>query len=346
MSTPAVSVLMPIGRIDDYIAPAVCSILQQQQVDVELIVAGPRESSEDFATLATLLSEHFGDDSRIVCIARTNPGIAGALNNAMTRASCDYIARMDADDIAEPMRLVQQLELAKRHDNACLVSTCVDIFSSDRSIQRGNQLYQRWLNEQQSANAIRTSCFVESPLPHPTWLAHKNIWQRVGSYQQGDFPEDYDFVLRAWLLKIPMIKPKDLLLHWREHESRLTRTDTRYRREAFTQCKAKTLVNPMSGLNLHEGRRVWIAGTGRNARYWHDALVSNNAEVAGFVDLDGPNAKQQKRHKPVISYQQLANQQKNDLLVTAITAPDARNQLQIWCAEQGLHLGTDVVLGG
>ena len=362
MCAESVSVLMPIGRADEFVAPAIQSVLSQLSVDVELIVVGPAQSpthttahtttqtapspSHSFNALNELLNAQFANDSRIRLIQRNSPGIVAALNTALQHTSCAYIARMDADDIAEPARFVQQLAVSQQYDHRCLVSGCVSIFSSQHEVLSGNQHYQRWLNEQRSPDAIRKACFIESPLPHPTWFAHKSVWKRIGAYQQGDFPEDYDMVLRAWLLGIPMAKPEGSLLHWREHETRLTRTDPRYRREAFIHLKAAALADARSGLGVREGRPIWIAGTGRNARYWHDALESNNARVVGFIDLDGPNAKQQKRHKPVMSYQHYIENRGTDLLVTAITAPDAREKLKLWCDEQDLCIGKDVVLGG
>ena len=346
MSKTNVSVLMPIGRADRYVSPAIQSVLNQRNVNIELIAVGPADSPNGEEALRELIADEFANDSRIRYFTRTKPGIVCALNTARRHTNGDYVARMDADDIAEPMRLSEQLALSKQNDDICLVSACVTIFSETNSIQRGNQHYQEWLNTQRTSSDIRSACFVESPLPHPTWFAHKTVWDQLGHYQQGDFPEDYDMVLRAWLKRIPMIKPDALLLNWREHETRLTYTDLRYRREAFTRLKARTLAHPESELSVHEGRPIWIAGTGRNARYWHDALEDNNATVAGFVDIDRPKAKTQKRNKPVISYQQLAQQRGTDLLVTAVTAPVARKKLISWCAEQKILLGQDFILGG
>jgi len=230
MCAESVSVLMPVGRVDEFVAPAIQSVLSQLSVDVELIVVGPAQSpthstahsttqtapspSHSFNALNELLNAQFANDSRIRLIQRNSPGI-----------------------IAEPARFVQQLAVSQQYDHRCLVSGCVSIFSSQHAVLSGNQHYQRWLNEQRSPDAIRKACFIESPLPHPTWFAHKSVWKRIGAYQQGDFPEDYDMVLRAWLLGIPMAKPEGSLLHWREHETRLTRTDPRYRREAFIHLK-------------------------------------------------------------------------------------------------------------
>lgn len=345
-SSVLVSVVMPVVRVDDYVAPAIKSVFAQQGVSVELILIGPQESDPAYAQLQNLIGLTFSNDSRCVLIPRYQQGIAHALNQGLNYANGDYIARMDADDLCEPNRLRIQLDTAQRYNDHCLVAACVKIFSDQDSVLQGNQHYETWLNDQRTPPAIRNACFVESPLPHPTWFAHKSIWDTLGPYQQGDFPEDYDRVLNAWLQNIPMVKPEPVLLHWREHTNRLTRTDKRYRREAFIQLKAKTLADSRSELGLDKGRAVWIAGTGRNARYWHDALLNNNAMVAGFVDLDHAVRGKQKRHKPVVSYKTLLELLNDDLLVTAITNTQARNQLMSWCDEHHLSLSGNVILGG
>jgi len=337
---------MPLVRLDDFVAPAIQSVLAQQGVDVELVMLGPAETEPDFEKLQGLINTRFAGDSRCVLIPRKKQGIANALNEALKQATSDYIARMDGDDLCEPQRLLTQLTTARRYNDQCLVSARVKIFSTDNAILQGNQQYESWLNNQCTPDVIRNACLIESPLPHPSWFAHKSVWKTIAPYQQGDFPEDYDLVLSAWLHNIPMVKPDTVLLHWREHANRLTYSDTRYRRQAFTQLKAKALSDSRSGLNLDQGRAVWIAGTGRNARDWHDALQQHHVQVAGFVDFEGPKAKQQKRNKPVVTYQSLAHTLKDDLLVTAITNHQGREQLVSWSQEQGWAQGTQIVIGG
>ncbi len=103
-----------------------------------------------------------------------------------------------------------------------------------------------WLNSLTEDQDIRTACYIECPLPHPTFMAHREIWQRLGGYRDIDGPEDYDLVLRAMLLGIRLGKPPGILLDWREHPGRLTHTDKRYRREAFTRCRAWAAIQPQS----------------------------------------------------------------------------------------------------
>jgi len=91
---------------------------------------------------------------------------------------------------------------------------------------------------------------------------------------------------------------------------------------------------------------VWICGTGRNARHWHDALVANNVEVRGFVELDTAKRKTHKRRLPVITYSELVSLQGDALVVTAISNPNARTALQTWLIDQGFICGKDFIVGG
>ena len=341
-----VSILMPVKHVDRYVTLAIDSILAQQDVDIELLLIDAPDCSNTDNTLASLLNKHYKHDSRITLVARDRPGIVSALNTGLAHASGSYIARMDADDISAPERLRTQLALAQSQPVNSLIGACVDIFSDDSPVQAGNQQYQSWLNQLCTPPDIRQACLIESPMPHPAWLAHKSVWRSIGCYVDGDFPEDYDFVLRAWLAGIPMTKPARTLLRWREHPHRLTRTDPRYRREAFIRLKACALASPDAGLSLDQGRAVWIVGTGRNARYWHDALEARQVSVAGFVDFDGSNIHRQKRDKPVIGYSELARLRKDALIITAISNPDARQQLCTWFADQLMVLGRDVIIAG
>jgi len=148
------------------------------------------------------------------------------------------------------------------------------------------------------------------------------------------------------LAGVRMGKPDEVLLDWRVHDSRLTLSDSRYRREAFTVTRAAAACHSQSGLALDTGRDVWICGTGRNARYWFDALLEKGCNVSGFVDLDRPGAAQRKRHRPVITYKDLWQRRRDELVVTAITDPIARSKLIETFTARGWIANHDFLLGG
>lgn len=340
MSAPLVSVLMPIAGTRTVRSAAIRSILSQTLGDLELLLVGHDDVHERVANLPS--------DARIRPIARRGHGIVAALQAGLAAARGRYVARMDDDDLAEPDRLAVQLAHLRAMPEPGLVGArvrLIDEHGGEHGIGAGAARYADWLDGLRDASSIRDACFVENPLPHPTWFAERTLFERLGGYRAGDFPEDHDFVLRAWCARVPMSKPDAVLLHWREHPQRLTRTDRRYRREAFITLKASVIASPAAGLGLDAGRGAWIAGVGRSARRWCDALLDRNVTVHGFIDLAGPKQRQRKRHRPVIDYPTLQRCRGNDLVLSAVTQPAARRAVDAWCRTAGLVSGTDFLLG-
>jgi hypothetical protein len=96
---------------------------------------------------------------------------------------------------------------------------------------------------------------------------------------------------------------------------------------------------------IHKGRQVWLCGTGRSARYWHDALVDCGVDVLGFVDIKAPDANRLKRGKVVISYEELVKSRGDGLVITALSGAGARSRLQVFFDRQGWRAGQNYILG-
>jgi len=339
--TPDVSILLPVRLWRDTTSAAVSSLLAQTHQSLEILVIG----HDDVGYLVKQLPP----DPRIKAISRTAPGIVGALNTGLSQACGTYIARMDDDDIAYPKRIETQLDFLNTHRHVQLCAARIRFIHRDGrtdTIGAGNQHYGAWLNALTDHQDISNAWLTECPMPHPTLLAHRDVWHKLGGYRQFDGPEDYDLILRARLLGVVMGKPLPILQDWREHDQRLTYRDSRYRREAFTRCRAWAATQQSSTLRLLDGRGVWICGTGRSARYWHDALEDNAVKVHGFVDRLSSSARRQKRHKPVISYEQLPVERGDSLVITALSQPQTRKELHRYFNKQGWRNGVDYVMGG
>ena len=341
-ASPRVSVLLPVRGERTTTPAAVTSLLSQTFEDFELLVIGQAEAPVSPSPLPR--------DSRIRQIRRRAPGIVGALNTGIKEARGDFIARMDDDDLAHPERLSTQIQMLGGEHEPLLIGTRVRMIDSSggtAGVAGGSLRYAAWLNDLIENKAIQQAIFIENPLPHPTWLASRRVFEDLGGYRQGDFPEDHDFILRAARAGVRFAKTDRVLVDWRDHEERLTRTDPRYRQEAFIEMKAEALCHPDAGFDLSPGftRGVWIAGVGRSARRWCDALLARDVPVRGFVDLAGPKMRNRKRHRPVVDYDGLLSQRGNDLLVGAVTRPEARKSLDTWCIEAGLSPMIDYVLG-
>ncbi len=334
MPCPLISVVMPVREVHAFTQTAIDSLLDQTHHNLELLLIGqPLQNVPDKLKQS---------DPRIQWITRQQAGIVNALNTGLASANGDYIARMDDDDISHPDRLSAQLEHLQNHQ-LDLCGAKIEFFSTDGSVGEGNKRYAQWLNKLSHPDDIRRSIFIESPLPHPTFFAPRQTWQRLVAYRDQPWAEDYDFLLRAWQLGMTMGKPEPILLQWREHADRLTYQDPRYSRQAFINAKANTLCDHTSGFDL-SNKVVWIAGTGRNARYWFDALAEHQVDVAGFVDLQRDNMKTSKRHRPIISYDDFwKTKTPKTFLIIALGNPEARNACQSWCKQADMHAMHDFI---
>src|SRR5438105_9555149 len=95
-AAPPISVCMPVYNAEAYLADAAGSVLSQTCGDFEFIIID--DGSEDSSL--EILQELARGDSRVRLYSRPNTGYARALNEALSHARGEFIARMDADDVS------------------------------------------------------------------------------------------------------------------------------------------------------------------------------------------------------------------------------------------------------
>ncbi len=103
---PLVSVLMPAFNSELYIAEAIDSILNQTYSNIELIIFDDGSTDNTRAVI-----EQYQDPRVIKILSDQNYGVVRARNEMIDRARGQYIALMDADDIADPTRIEKQLAI-------------------------------------------------------------------------------------------------------------------------------------------------------------------------------------------------------------------------------------------
>ena len=119
MSSPVISVLMPAYNTERYVAEAVESILGQTFTEFEFIIVDDGSTDGSLA----VLRRYAAQDSRIRLVSRPNTGIVGALNEGLSLAQGELIARMDGDDVSLPKRLELQVAYLDDHPR-CVAVGC------------------------------------------------------------------------------------------------------------------------------------------------------------------------------------------------------------------------------
>jgi hypothetical protein len=129
-------------------------------------------------------------DRRIIPLKLKRPGVAGALNLAASRARGRLLARMDADDVSAPDRLLTQVTFLEREPDIGLVGSWANRI--DRS---GDGLGQ--IEVPQDDAAIRRQLARSNPILHPTVVMRAELFRQAGGYRRGcRMSEDYDLWLR------------------------------------------------------------------------------------------------------------------------------------------------------
>lgn len=99
MTSPRVSVVMPVFNVAPYVAEAVQSVLDQVFTDFELVIVDDGGTDDSIAICRTF------DDPRIRIVHQQNRGLAGARNTGIAHARGEVIALLDPDDRWSPEKL-------------------------------------------------------------------------------------------------------------------------------------------------------------------------------------------------------------------------------------------------
>lgn len=329
---PRVTILMPCRDAAPHLGAAITSIREQTFGDYEVVAV------EDGSTDHTpgILSRWAREDGRVRVLGSGGRGLVAALATGLAAARGEIVARMDADDIADPHRLHEQLALLDADPRLAACGTRVEYFPAEE-VRDGARRYQEWVNGLVEPRQIARDIFVECPVPHPTLMIRRHVLLGVGGYRELGWPEDYDLVLRLWAAGYRMAKVPEVLLHWRESPDRASRTDGRYAAIEFRRIKIYFLRRTL----LAGGRDAVIVGAGPVGKTFARELADAGTRIAAFVDASPTRVGQEIHGAPVVSPSEMASVLERStrgrpLLLAAVGQEGAREQIRAECRRQGL----------
>jgi len=183
--TPIVSVVMSVYNAEDYLRPAIDSILNQTFKDFEFIIIDDGSTDKSLSIIKTYT------DPRIILISRRNKGLTASLNEGIKKSKGRYIARQDADDVSIKDRLYKEVEYLDSHTDVGLVGS--------------NYIH---IDEKGEKTGARTNIFTHpsdlkaclvlcNQYGHGSIMMRRNVLDKTGLYDSKvGHAEDYDLWIR------------------------------------------------------------------------------------------------------------------------------------------------------
>lgn len=214
MTAPRFSIVLPVYNGEEYLREALASLRWQTLVDWECICIN--DGSSDGS--GKILEQFAAVDERFRILHQQNAGIVASLNRGIREARAEWIARMDADDVALPERLAVQWQFVAKHPDTLVLSghmLCIDAAGRPIAVRYGptshSDIEERLLAGRNTIN-------------HPTVIMRRDAVIDVGMYRQEfEWVEDVDLWLRlarrGSLAAIPQV-----LLQYRMHDQSVCST--------------------------------------------------------------------------------------------------------------------------
>ena len=187
---PKVSVVMSICNEPlPWLRLAVESIQNQTYKNLEIIIVCDNPAFEEGIAYIRQAAEA---DSRIcLLINDTNLGPTKSFNRAIAAAKGEYIARMDADDIAVAERFQKQVDFLDSHPEVSVCATDVHIIDIDGNIVRKNK-YRKKLRQELN---IIINCMA-----HPSVMYRRSLLEERNPIYNEDYIYSQDYELWTFLM--------------------------------------------------------------------------------------------------------------------------------------------------
>lgn len=206
MEKPLLTVLMPVYNGEVFLREAIDSVLSQTYSNFVFLIINDGSTDQ---TESIVLSY---DDDRIRYVKNEeNLKLIKTLNKGLSLVETKYVARMDADDICEPMRFERQIEYMEANPQVGLLGTwCRTIGDKMPSVIRYEASHEQICFKQ----------LYQIQIVHPSCIMRTSVLKSMDVWYDNDFlhAEDYELFTRmSHLTRLANIP--EVLHLYRKHEN-------------------------------------------------------------------------------------------------------------------------------
>ncbi len=210
-----VSVVIPVHNGERYLAQAIESVLSQTHRDLELLVVddGSTDGSPGIA------GRFARADSRIRVLSQERRGHVAAANRGLEEARCEWVARLDADDLFLREKIERQLDFMKANPGVRIVGS-LGYFINHAGRALGLVGSEGPFNERDCRRLVEANQPVS--FIHSSTMVHRETVLLLGGYRTKFLQvEDIDLWNRVAEAH-PVLKVPEPLVLYRIHPDSMT----------------------------------------------------------------------------------------------------------------------------
>lgn len=183
---PKISVLMSAFNADAFISETIESVLKQTYTDFEFVIIDDGSTDKTREIILNF------NDVRIKYFYFENSGLSKSLNRGLQLSTGKYIARIDADDICYPERLLRQFTYMEQNPDCAVCGSFADVID-----QMGEYIYT-YAAVPTASNEIAKEMYKKNCIVHSSSFFKRESALCVGGYYEPikHYFEDYMFFFK------------------------------------------------------------------------------------------------------------------------------------------------------
>jgi alpha-1,3-rhamnosyltransferase len=218
---PLVSVLIPAYNHEKYVEAAILSVVNQTYgyKNIQLIV------TDDYSRDRTpiILKELAGKFGFTLILHEQNIGLCATMNEMISLSKGEFIASFASDDISIQDRIEKQINILSQYPD-------IDILTGEAILidENGEIISDNLQNPDESLTSYNFDDIFLLNWPGfsaGTAIIKRNLFTRIGAYDQNFKAEDYYFWLKAAYNKARIVKCNKPFLFYRIHRESFSSND-------------------------------------------------------------------------------------------------------------------------
>ncbi len=238
MSSPSITVLMPVYNAEKYLREAIESILEQTFTDFEFLIIndGSTDKSEDIILSYT--------DTRIRYVKNeSNLKLVATLNKGFNLATGKYVVRTDADDLNYPDRIELQYSFMEQNPSIGLSGTGFEIFGENTSVSK--------VQYSPDHNTICLKHLYQIHLSHGTSIFRMDVVKQHNLYFDPSYVHAEDYELWTRFSQVSRLANiQKVLYKVRHHEEEVSKLNQATQQQNSMRVKQNQFLK--MGIKLSE----------------------------------------------------------------------------------------------